>query len=409
MTFKPFASTLSVAVLMVSGLGPVQAQGLLGLTQSVDYEANIPFSVTASARAGYDSIKYSSLGQQDVETYFLQSGVGLRYGKNDRVTPWNVGVDLGVTHYLDSAERGKDTFYNTRASFNISHQFSRRLTVGNNFYATYEIEPDYGAGVTSGRRSGQYIYGYNNTSLAYAWTRRISTTTGYTIDGIKYIDDKDLAGLEDRLSHTFSQQVSYALSRRTSLTAEYRFRMVDYDSSPRGIAGENFVNPDSTSHFVLIGVDQAWSDRLTASVRAGVELYQSDRASETAPYVEGALNYAISRKTNLRWFVQAGYDGSELGMFSSRYSYRSGLTVSHQFTRRLNGYGGLHYIHSEFDGGDEAGSSSENELNASIGLTYNFWQNLSLDANYSFTTLAADQEFRDYDRHRLSVGLNATF
>ncbi|TLD72806.1 hypothetical protein FEM03_01675 [Phragmitibacter flavus] len=398
---------LAMTVLTVSGTA--FAQGLLGLTQSVDYEANIPFSVSTSVRAGYDNIKYSSAGQEDVESYFLQSGIGLRYGNNHRVTPWNVGVDLGVTHYLDSVERGEDTFYNTRVSFNISHQISRRLTVGNNFYATYEIEPDYGAGVTTGRRAGQYIYGYNNTTLAYAWTRRVSTTTGYTVDGIKYVDDNDVAGLEDRFSHTFSQQVSYALSRRTSLTAEYRFRLTDYDSSPRGIAGENYVNPDSTSHFVLIGVDQAWSDRLTASVRAGAELYQSDRTSETAPYVEGSLNYAISRKTSLRWHVQAGYDGSELGLFNSRYSYRTGVVVSHQFTRRLSGNSGIHYVHSDFEGSEDVPSASEDELNASIGLTYNFWQNLSLDANYSFTTLAADQEFRDYDRHRLSVGLNATF
>lgn len=399
---------LLVSVVALTVAGKLSAQGLLGLSQSVDYEENIPFSVILSARGGYDSIEYTGIGQT-VDTGFIQGGIGLRYGTNDRVTPWNIGVDVGVTRYLESVERGDDLFYNTRALFNISHSFSRRLVVANNFYMTYEIEPNYGAGVTTGRRNGHYVYGYNNTTLAYAWTQKLRTTTGYTIDGIKYVDDSMLGRFEDRLSHTFSQQVSYALSSRSQLIAEYRFRYTDYLHPPSRVNGIDYINPDYFSHYILVGVDRAWSDRLTSSIRAGVELYESDRTSDASPYVEGSLNYALGHRTHVRWYVQAGHDGSEVGTFNSRYSYRTGIIASHQFTKRLNGYGGIHYVHSDFDASGDMESVKEDELNASVGLTYNFWQNLSLDANYSFTTVASDELFREYDRHRISVGLNATF
>lgn len=395
--------------LMLTAVGGLSAQGLLGLNQTVDYEEDIPFSVILSVRGGYDTIEYSGMDGHNVDTGFIQGGVGLRYGSNDRVTPWNIGIDVGATQYMESVERDDDLFYNARLLFNISHSFSRRTTLANNFYVTYEIEPNYSAGVTAGRRAGQYVYGYNSTTLAYAWSQRVKTTTGYTVDGIKYVEDDEIGSYEDRFSHTFSQQISYALSRRTALIAEYRFRFTDYRDTPQFVAGEEYINPDYTSHYILVGVDRAWSDRLTSSIRAGVELYESDRTSEASPYIEGSINYAVSRRTNVRWYLQAGHDGSELGFYNSRYSYRTGIIASHQITKRLNGYGGIHYVHSDFDAAGGGESINEDELNASLGLTYNFWQNLSLDANYSYTTVASDEAFRDYDRHRVSVGLNATF
>jgi len=404
---KPYFLTLLAAGAFL-GCGSVHAQGLLAIGQNSDYPENIPLTYTVSVGGGFDRIEYETLdpNAEDVDSYFLQGGIGAVYGVNDRTTKWNIGLDFGAIQYLDDAEREEDLFYNARAAFNITHQVNRRLTISDNFYLTYEIEPDYGVGVSTGRRDGQYLYGYNNASVAYAWSERVTTTTGYTVDGIRYLDDDVTAEFEDRLSHTISQQVSYALSRTTTLTAEYRYRITNYDGNPEELEGED---RDFSSHFILVGLDQAWSERLTASLRAGAEIYESDRKSETAPYVEGAVNYALTRKTAVRAYVQSGFDGSELGLYDSRYSIRTGLTASHQFTQRLTGYTGVHYVFSQFEGSDEIEDSDENEFNASLGLNYNFWNNLSLDANYSFTTIDSDISSRNYDRNRVHVGLNATF
>lgn len=398
---KPFSALLLAGVLLAAA--PAHAQGLLAIGQQSDYPESVPLTYNVSVGGGYDRIDYGP-GITDVDAFFLTGGVGILYGQNDRVTKWNVGADLGVIHYLDDVERQEDLYYNARLSFNFAHEFSRRLSFNNNLYFTYEIEPDYGIGATSGRRAGQYVYGYNNSSVAYAWSERVATTTGYTIEGIRYTDDDAVGEFEDRTSHTFSQQISYAWSRTTKLVGEYRFRLTDYRSTPAGTP-----NPDYTSHYILAGVDQAWSERTSVSFRAGAELYQSDRSDETSPYVEASISYALSRQTTARLYAQAGYDGSELGLYDSRYSYRAGVIADHQFSERLTGSMGLHYVHSEFNGNELVDSTTDDEVNASIGFTYNFWNNLSLDANYSFTTISSDTEFRDYDRHRVNLGLNATF
>ena len=51
----------------------------------------------------------------------------------------------------------------------------------------------------------------------------------------------------------------------------------------------------------------------------------------------------------------------------------------------------------------------QNEIDLNVGVSIGLWKNVSLDANYSYTTIASDVDFRDYNRHRVNVGLNASF
>ena len=54
-------------------------------------------------------------------------------------------------------------------------------------------------------------------------------------------------------------------------------------------------------------------------------------------------------------------------------------------------------------------STTDNEINASVGMNYRLWKNLSVDANYSYTTIASDISSREYDRHYTTLGVNASF
>lgn len=399
---KPYLFLLLAGVLLTAR--SAHGQGLMAIGQRPDYTDSVPLTFTVGAGGGYDRYEYSDPEIGDYDSWFVNGAIGVLYAENDPTTPWDVGADFGVIQYLDDTNRGEDLYYSARVAFNIKHDISRRLSVQDNAYFTYDSEPDFGVGASSGRRSGQFVYGYNKLSVGYAWSERIATTTSHTVEGIKYTDsDSNIAANDDRISNTFSQEVSYALSRRTKLVGEYRFKITKYENSPAGLP-----SPDFTSHYLLAGVDNAWSERLSSSLRVGAEIYKSDRASETAPYAEGSLTYALSRRTVARWYAQAGFDAAELGDYDSRYSYRTGVTATHHFTEKLSGTAGLHYVHSEYEGG-LSGDASEDEIDAALGLSYNFWNNLSLDAGYTFTTISSDTDFGDYDRHRVNVGLNATF
>ncbi|TDU81447.1 putative beta-barrel porin 2 [Prosthecobacter fusiformis] len=393
--------TLSVTAFLALSAMSVFSQGLTAVRDfSGDFDESQPLTWSITGRTGYDSLSYSvpSPFLQDFESYYLQGGLGVTYADADPTTPWSMAVDVGAIHYLDGIPRYDDTFYNARVAFNVAHQLSQRLKISNNFYLTYEAEPNVATGASTTLYNGQYLYGFNNFNVSYAWSQRFSTTTSVTVDGISYEDDA-VSGLEDRLSVLIAQQFSYALTKRTSLAAEYRYRITDYRERD---------DVDATSHFVLAGVDHAWSERVSGSFRVGAEFFKSDRAENTSPYGEMALSYLVARQTTARWFGSVGYDSSELGGFDTRYAVRTGLNVNHQVTKRVGVNAGVSYAYSTFDSGGGT-DVAEHSLLLSTGLSYQLLENLALDARYSYSILKSDDSLREFDRNNISLGMTASF
>jgi hypothetical protein len=391
------SSVLAIAALTAS-VSFASAQGLLSLQSQADFKKPEPLTVTTGVGVGYDTLNYKASNANDIDSLFVRAGAGLTYSKADQISPYDLGVDFGAIHYLDDTNRTQDTDYSARAVFNISHAASERLKFVNNFYLSYEVEPNFGLGASTALRNGQYFYGYNNFAASYAWSERFSTTTSYTIDGIKY-DDSQIGQMEDRLSHLISQQFAWAWTKTAKIVGEYRYRTVDY----------RHANTDYHSHYLLAGVDKAWSERTNGSFRAGAEFYSSQRSDKTAPYFEASLSHATSERTTLQVFTSVGFDGSEIGNYGSRYSYRLGASATHQVSKKLRINGGVNYAYSTFDGIGLAPDVNEHEFSATAGLGYQVWRNVGIDANYSYTILSSDDSVRDYDRNRVSLGLSAQF
>jgi opacity protein-like surface antigen len=392
-------SLFSAACLLMSAI-QADAQGLVAIQNySGDFLTDQPLTWTVTGRGGFDHLEYSEPSLNSFESIYLQGGVGATFTEADQTTPWSTAIDLGAIQYLDDIERYDSTFYNARVAFNISHQMSQRLKFSDNFYITYEAQPNIAMGGTTTLFNGQYLYGFNNFNVSYAWSQRFSTTTSYTVDGIRY-EDEITSAAEDRLSHLVAQQFSYALTKRTSLTGEYRYRTTRFSNA----SGKDF-----SSQFALAGVDHAWSERMTGSFRAGAEFFKSERVSNTAPYAEVALNYAVARQTQARWFGSMGFDGAELGNYESRRSIRTGVNVSHQVTKKLGVNAGVQYAFSDFDGGTVLPDVSEHTLLLSAGVNYRILENLSVDASYNYSTLMSDDAVREFQRNNVSLGMTASF
>lgn len=393
---------LSAAGIMLSGVS-ASAQGLVAIQNySGDFQTDEPLRWSITSRGGYDLLDYNATtpGFDNFESYYVQGGIGATYTEADPTTPWSTAIDLGTIHYFDDIPRYDDTFYNARIAFNIAHQMSQRLKFSNNFYLTYEAQPNIALGGTTTLFNGQYLYGFNNFNVSYAWSQRFSTTTSYTVDGIRYEDDL-VSDAEDRLSHLVAQQFSYAITKRTSLAAEYRYRTTRY---------QTVKDRDYQSHFALAGVDHAWSQRFSGSFRAGAEFFRSERTKNTAPYAELALNYAIARQTQARWFGSVGFDGAELGAFQSRYALRTGIDVNHQINKRVGVHAGAQYAYSDFDGGSAIVQDvTEHSLLLSAGVSYQILENLAVDAAYNYSILSSDNAAREFQRNNVSLGLTASF
>jgi hypothetical protein len=386
-------------LITVGLLSQGSAQGLLSMGADDDFYSGLPFTTSISGDVGWDSnpasLPYASSG-----TEYLRGGIDVAYGSGNRTTPVKVGASLSTLYYTDKPEGlDDDTFYNVRITLNLKHDVNRRLTIGDNFYVAYEIEPDLAVGASAQRRDEQYLYGYNSAWASYAWNRQLSSVTRYTASGIRY-DDGELSASEDRLTHTVSQEIRYQLSRVTALVGEYRFTYTDFDSS----------NHDYTSHHILAGADHDFARDLKGHLRAGVELRRDDyRGNVNSPYGEFALRKIVTDDTNLHWVNRFGLEDSELGTFGKRSTYRSTLSLNHILTARLRGNASVSYLHNEFKNSDVQSDYAEDLLSAQIGMAYRIQSNVDVNAGYTYTGVTSDDQFREYDRHRVSLGLSATF
>ena len=64
---------------------------------------------------------------------------------------------------------------------------------------------------------------------------------------------------QDRVENTFGETFQFSLTSRTNLVGEYRFEMINYDTAPN----------NSTTHYLLAGVNHHLTEHLIVHVRGG--------------------------------------------------------------------------------------------------------------------------------------------
>jgi hypothetical protein len=304
--------------------------------------------------------------------------------------------------YFDPPAGVDDMDHNGQFVMDFSREISRSLTLSDSLYLSYETEPNYEIGVAVNRGNTGYFLGSNRLSADYRWNRRFSTVTGYTVSSILY--DEDTLDAESYVRHQLSQQFRYTFKRRLVGTFTYRYGMTLYDTNDTG---------DYFSHSALAGVDYAWNRRLSVNAAAGVEYRTYDDGTlddELAPRVEASLNYILAKRTSARWVHSLSLDDSGRAGAQSGYAYRTSLALQHTLTRRLGTSLSLNYIHQEYgDSPEGLPDTTEDTFYTSLAVNYRLWKTWSLTGNYSYTVVSSDDEFAEYDRHRIFFGVSYVF
>jgi hypothetical protein len=221
-------------------------QGLVSLRPDKDeFARRLPLTITLDAGAGYDSNLNQSPDNAESSS-FMQGGVALDYQGGDRRTSYNVTASYHGFYYLDPPPSQDEYMQSARVGLNLRHKVDPRMTVTDSLYAAYEFEPNYAIGAGTTRRSQEYFYGYNDLSVSYAWSRKFSTVTGYTISAIEY-DDKANQG-ESFLTHMAHQEFRYAITQLTTAALTYRFANTTYEND----------FGDYNSHYILTGLDHSF-------------------------------------------------------------------------------------------------------------------------------------------------------
>jgi hypothetical protein len=374
-----------------------------------------PFRFSVDVSGGYDDNPNTDTDDDKEGSSF--AGVSGEFSGlfgTDR-TSLRLGLSGGYTYFPD--REGDDSDLRGRLSVDYSHRFTTRLALTYSGFVAYEPEPDFSTGLTNTRRGGDYFFTSNNFSLAYGWTPKVSTVTKYTLTIVTYPDFEG-DDSDDRFEHTFGQEVRYLLLPSTTLVAEYRYGMVEYTDS--GSEDRN-----STSNYVLAGVDQKLSARSSINFRGGAEFRDYDgQGDKSSPYAELNLDYALAKNTTLTWANRYAIEESFAGQGLTNVAYRTGFRINHAFTQKFSANANIYYVLNNYDNvessievedqnGDPVETTvsgfDETSIDATVGVTYAFTPNLSAFLNYSFTDVSSDDELREYSRNRGSVGMRATF
>ena len=354
------------------------------------------------------------------ETLSINPYVGVTFVSITPQTTWDVYARVGAIYYFDepSAVGSEDLYGQARLGLNFTHRVSERLRFSSRNHISYELEPDYAYGYSTSRQVGEYLYWQTDNSVGYRWTERLATYTGFQLSDLDY--DSNVPN-SDRFTWTLYNQFRYQFSQQTVGTLDYRYS----ETTGNGVAS------DSTNHYLLVGAEHRFSPNTILVARVGAQFREVDAvggSDSTDPYAELTLNSNINEQFRVRSFLRYGiedYDtvvtasgilGPLLTEFDNRQTLRLGVSGEYDLSPMLSLFGGVDYIMSDFEDGrvvstpvPYGGSPSEDLINAYIGLSVKFTENLYGNVSYNYTDSSSDLVGRDYDRNRVNLGVRAEF
>ena len=360
-------------------------------------------------------------GEED--TLSLGAYAGVSFVNISPQSTLDVYAKVGATYFFDKTAAMQDEVVpNARLGVNWTRRFTERLRFSTRNFVAYELEPNYAYGFATTRQIDPYFYWQTDNSIGYRWTERFATYTGFRITGLDY---DNAVRNQDRLTVGFYQQFRYQLDPRSVLTFDYRYSQTDAD----GVAA------DSSSHYLLAGIEHRFSPNTILIARAGAQIRRSDAAfgsDGTNPFVELALRSQINQQFSVRAFarysaevydttrVVAGVGGTGVYDFDDRRTLRLGVSSEYAISPMFSLFGGIDYIPASFDDGRlvgvQAGAPAlgvggidEDVWNAYIGLSVKFTDYLYGTVSYNYTDSSSDFLGYNYDRNRVSLGLRAEF
>src|SRR5436309_3634773 len=267
----------------------------------------------------------------------------------------------------------------------LTHNFSSRLSFYASLYGTYQNEPNFTSNVGPQNVRTPFFDTVDIFALTYHWLLRFSTVTSYRFERVQYFSSStgtstasSTANSQNRVQNTFREQFQFSLTSRTVLVGEYRFETINYDTAPT----------DSTSHFLLAGINHNLTEHLIVHARAG-ESFRSleNEGSMASPYFESVVDY-VSSNHSLSWTSSYGFENPTATGATTTKTWRTGLNLTYGLTSRLSSTTGVYYHHDE-NTGETGSTGTQNSFDLSVGLRYYINKRFALHVNYEHNSTSS--------------------
>jgi hypothetical protein len=351
----------------------------------------IPIQITASLDMGYDD--NATLTPSAQGSLFLGENVTLTYNRPAERTQFYV---LGIgrfDQYFDVSRNDIDG----NVTMSLTHNFSTRASFYASIFAAYQSQPNFQSNVGPENVVSDHFYTTDIFSLTYHWSTRFSMITSYKFNRVKYAQ-ASVGNSQDRVDNTLSEEFKFSLSRRTNLVGEYRFETVNYDTAPT----------DSTTHFILAGINHNLTEHLIVHARAGESFRSLENDGSTAsPYLESVVDY-MSSNHSLSWISSYGFESPTASGVTTTKTWRTGLRLTYDLTSRLRSTTGVYYHHDENTGGTGS-TGAQDSFDLTASLRYMINKHFTLNLDYHHTTLGSLGSTPGYSENRWSGGVTYTY
>src|SRR6266480_847741 len=364
----------------------------------------VPLEITSGVDLGYDDHVIGSKGAANSNSptsFFGKENLVLTYNRAGEQTEFQMLAIGRFTQYFDVSTDDKDV--NLTASF--THKFTTRLSFRADIYGAYQTEPNFQSNIGPTNVRAPHFDTNDIFSLTYHWLPRVSTVTSYTFQRIKYesssVSTSAVAVAQDRFQNTLAESLQFSLTKRTSLTGEYRFEVINYDTA---------TSRDATIHFALAGLDHHLTEHLTINVRGGPSFrFFKDDGSTINPYAEVKVDYTGGNHS-LTWVTSYGVEQPSQTLAAGATTLRSGLNLTYDLTSRINLKAGMYYHHEENQAGTSGtvattSTGSQDSLHLNLGLKYTINKHFALHADYEYTNQGSAGGAAGYSRNRYFAGV----
>ena len=367
----------------------------------------VPLEITTGVDFGYDDHVIGSnpaANSSSPSSFFAKENLVLTYDRPGEQTEVRLVAVGRFTQFFDVGTDDKDV----SVTASLTHNFTTRLSFRADIYGAYQTEPNFQSNVGPTNVRAPHFETNDIFSLTYHWLPRLSSVTSYTFERIKYesssVSTSAVAVGQDRFQNTLAESLQFSLTRRTSLTGEYRFEVINYDTA---------TSRDATIHFALAGVDHHLTEYLAINLLAGPSFRFFKNDGDTInPYAEVKVAYKASNHS-LTGITTYGVEQPSQTLAAGATTLRTGLILTYDLTSRIKATAAMYYHNEKNQNGGavntvntvNTSTGSQDALNFNLGLKYIINKHFTLHADYEYTNQASSGGTSGFSRNRYSAGV----
>ena len=355
------------------------------------WRSAIPIQILAGVDGGYDdNVTLMSNAQGSP---FTRENLVMTYNFPSARTQFYV---IGVGRFTQFLELTGQDDMSGNITLGFTHNFSQRFSFYASVFASYQKEPNFNSNIGPENVRAAHFDTTDIFALTYYWLPRLSSITSYTFSRVNYAQES-IGNSQDRFDNIIAERLQFSPTSRTNVSAQYRAQITDYDTAPL----------DSTTHYLLLGVDHHLTEHLVIRADGGesIRCLQS-QGNSSSPYFAGSLDYLSSNHT-LSWVTEYGFEAPSAEDVSIRKTWRTGVLLTYELTSRLGSTASLFYNHDQNQGGTLSGT--QDALDFTIGFRYLISRGLIFHVDYSHSSETSLESMPAYSRNSYSVGLSYTY